>query len=94
MNRADFAFWLAVGGALCWAVCFWWMHRISERQEALLRELTEQSRRIEQLAREEHALIQDVHPTVGKIHDDMSQVKAAVDEKRLDERRLDASSEQ
>jgi hypothetical protein len=31
------------------------MHRISERQKALLRELTEQSRRIEQLLPEERA---------------------------------------
>jgi cell division protein FtsB len=74
-------FWLSLVGLLCWPVCFWWMHRISERQESLLRELTEQSRRIEQLSREEHALIEEVHPKVGKIHDDITQVKAAVDDK-------------
>jgi hypothetical protein len=40
-----------------------------------------------------------VHPKVGKIHDDMSQVKAAVDQRQIDQRRpdekrLDPSSEQ
>jgi cell division protein FtsB len=82
-------FWLSLAGLLCWPVCFWWMHRISERQEALLRELTEQSRRIEQLSREEHALIEEVHPKVGKIHDDITMVKAAVNEKQHDQNQLD-----
>jgi hypothetical protein len=34
------------------------------------------------------------HPKVGKIHDDMSQVKAAVDQRQLDERQHHASSDQ
>jgi hypothetical protein len=28
--------WLGTG---CWVVCFWWMHRLSSRQEMMLREL-------------------------------------------------------
>jgi cell division protein FtsB len=87
-------FWLSLAALLCWPVCFWWMHRISERQEALLRELAEQSRHIEELSREEHDLIEEVHPKVGEIHDEINQVKAAVNEKQLDEKRPDASSEQ
>jgi hypothetical protein len=78
MNRADFAFWLAVGGALCWAVCFWWMHRISTTQNRLLRELREQGKRIELLSQEEHDLIQEVHPQVGDIKAKVKEVAAEV----------------
>ena len=46
---------------VCWIVCFWWMHRISSRQNATLEELHQVTRRIEQVARSEHDLIQDVH---------------------------------
>jgi hypothetical protein len=43
---------LALGciGIVCWAVCFWWMHRISSRQDALLEELREVTIRIEKLS--------------------------------------------
>src|SRR5438034_1215035 len=34
-------------GLICWCVCFWWMHRISARQDALLKELHEITTRIE-----------------------------------------------
>src|SRR5262249_39083868 len=51
---------LSCVGILCWAVCFWWMHRISSRQDALLEELHEMTRRIEKLSRREHDLISDV----------------------------------
>ncbi|HEY6070702.1 MAG TPA: hypothetical protein VIU85_04935, partial [Chthoniobacterales bacterium] len=54
-------------GIACWGVCFWWMHRISSRQDALLKELHEMTERIEHLSKEEHELIRDVHPKVGEI---------------------------
>jgi len=44
-------------GTLCWIVCFWWMHRISARQNATLEELHEMTARIEKLSRAEHDLI-------------------------------------
>ena len=72
--------WLAIVGTACWAVCFWWMHRISSRQDALLRELREQGQRIEALSQTEHDLIQEVHPAVDKIKEDVEQVAAAVAE--------------
>ena len=69
---------LAWVGTACWVVCFWWMHRISKRQDALLREMSEQNDRIEQLSREERDLIDEVHPKVGEIRDHVSEVKAAL----------------
>jgi hypothetical protein len=39
------AYWITGGltwlGTAAWVVCFWWMHRISARQDALLIELRE-----------------------------------------------------
>ncbi|HET7464863.1 MAG TPA: hypothetical protein VFJ82_26710 [Longimicrobium sp.] len=74
MNLAQIAFWMTVLGTVCWGVCFWWMHRISSRQDMLLHELREQGRRIEKLSREEHQLIREVHPQVGEIRDSLQAV--------------------
>ena len=74
MDYASLAFWMTVLGTLCWALCFWWMHRISSRQDTLLVELREQGRRIEVLSREEHALIREVHPQVGEIRESIQAV--------------------
>jgi hypothetical protein len=71
-------FWLTVISAACWLVCFWWMHRISTRQDALLAELREQTNRIEQLSKTEHDLIREVHPQVGKIKKVVEEVAADV----------------
>ena len=70
--------WLTVGGAGCWVACFWWMYRISSRQDAMLHELREQGQRIEKLSKVEHDLIKDVHPAVHDIKQDVAQVAAAV----------------
>ncbi len=51
-------------GLICWCVCFWWMHRISARQDALLKELHDITTRIEGLSKAEHDMIRDVHPKV------------------------------
>jgi hypothetical protein len=75
--RDVLAFFTIVGAA-CWAVCFWWMWRISSRQDALLHELREQGQRIEKLSRVEHDLIKEVHPAVQDIKSDVSDVAAAV----------------
>jgi hypothetical protein len=80
---AQIAFWLTVIGTVCWPICFWWMHRISSRQDALLNELREQGQRIEGLSKEEHQLIKDVHPAVGKIQDDVADVKSTVKKREL-----------
>ena len=65
---------LAVFGALCWPICFVWMHRISCRQEEMLRDLNEQTRRIENLSRAEHELIKEVHPQVEEIKDGVKEL--------------------
>jgi hypothetical protein len=67
--------WIGIG---CWLVCFWWMHRISSRQDAMLKELHEVTQRIEQLSKAEHDLIKDVHPKVSEIKEHVENVAEAV----------------
>jgi predicted transcriptional regulator len=69
---------LAWIGTACWVVCFWWMHKISSRQDSLLGELNEMAQRIENLSRAEHELIQEVHPQVGAIKEHIETVAEAV----------------
>ena len=70
-----FLTWAGLG---CWCVCFWWMHRISSRQDSMLKELHEMTERIEQLSKEGHELMRDVHPQVGAIKEHVETVKDAV----------------
>ena len=72
------AFVLGCIGTVCWAVCFWWMHRISSRQDAMLEELREVTTRIEKLSRAEHDLISDVHPQVSEIKEQVENVRQVV----------------
>jgi hypothetical protein len=65
-------------GLICSCVCFWWMHRISARQDALLKELHEITTRIERFSRAEHDLIRDVHPKVHEIKEHVENVPEAV----------------
>jgi len=65
-------------GTVCWVVCFWWMHRISSRQDAMLEELHEMTKRIETLSRAEHDLISDVHPQVSEIKEQVQNVREVV----------------
>ena len=60
MDQATIADWLTWVGTGAWVICFWWMHRISSRQDALLEELRE-------LARTQHDILREVHPDVGEI---------------------------
>ena len=69
-------------GTLCWIVCFWWMHRISSRQNAVLEELREVTTRIEKLSQAEHDLIKDVHPQVSEIKEHVQDVKEVVSPER------------
>jgi hypothetical protein len=78
MDKAELAFWMTGVGTLCWIVCFWWMHRISSRQDALLKQLHDQSRRIERLSKAEHDLIKEVHPQVNEIKEGVNEVAEAV----------------
>lgn len=59
----------------CWGICFWWMHRISQRQDALLQQLQAQAHRIEDVSKEEHEILKELRPAVQKIEEDVDQVK-------------------
>jgi len=63
----------------CWAVCFWWMHRISQRQNIMLEELQEQAHSIEELSREEREILKELHPTVQKIDENVDKVKESTE---------------
>ena len=77
-NFEAMAFVLGCIGTVCWAVCFWWMHRISSRQDAMLEELHEVTTRIEKLSRAEHDLIRDMHPQVSEIKEHVEDVREVV----------------
>lgn len=77
-NFEVMAFALGCIGTVCWAVCFWWMHRISSRQDAMLQELHEMATRIEKLSQAEHDLISDVHPRVNEIKEHVQNVEEVV----------------
>ena len=65
-------------GTACWGVCFWWMHRLSARQEMMLKELHDVTKRIEKLSKAEHDLIREVHPKVDEIMESVKDVSVAV----------------
>ena len=80
MNENALAFWMTVIGTVCWGVCFWWMNRLSRKQNALLDQLREQGKRIEKLSKIEHDLIKEVHPQVNEIKEGMDEMIAVVKE--------------
>jgi hypothetical protein len=60
MAQETIGYVLAWVGTGAWVICFWWMYRISARQDALLTELKE-------LAKTQHDILREVHPDVGEI---------------------------
>jgi hypothetical protein len=78
---------LAWVGTACWAICFWWMHRLSSRQEMMLKELHDVTKRIEKLSKAEHDLISEVHPKVEEIKESVKEVSDAVSEQKTSPRR-------
>jgi hypothetical protein len=78
MNIQTAALALGWVGIACWLVCFWWMHRISSRQDTMLKELNQMMKRIEGLSRAEHDLIREVHPKVAEIKEKVDDVADAV----------------
>jgi hypothetical protein len=79
-GKMTIAILLAWVGTACWVVCFWWMHRLSSRQEMMLKELHDVTKRIEKLSKAEHDLIQEVHPKVEEIKESVKDVSAKVSE--------------
>jgi len=80
MERNAVTFWMTLTGTVCWGFCFWWMYRISDKQNHLLDQLRDQGKRIEKLSKIEHDLIKEVHPQVGEIKEGMDEMIAAVKE--------------
>jgi hypothetical protein len=80
LDTNTLSFWMTLAGTVCWGVCFWWMHRLSTKQNALLVQLREQSMRIEKLSKIEHDLIKEVHPQVNEIKEGMEEMIAVVKE--------------
>jgi len=80
MTRSSLYFWMTLAGTLCWGVCFWWMRRLSIKQNSLLDQLHEQGQRIEKLSKVEHDLIKEVHPQVNEIKEGMDEMMAVVKE--------------
>jgi len=63
---------IAVLGLVCWQICFWWMHRISSRQNTVLEQLRSQTHRIESVSKEEHDILKELNPVVQKIEETVS----------------------
>ena len=84
MNKDSLSFWMTLAGTICWGVCFWWMHRISAKQNYLLKQLGEQGKRIEKLSRLEHDLIKEVQPQVNEIKEGMDEMIATAKEPQED----------
>ena len=80
MDKNAAAFWMTAVGTACWVACFWWMYRISKKQNSMLDRIGEQGRRIEKLSKVEHDLIKEVHPKVGEIKEGIDEMIAAVKE--------------
>ena len=70
--------WITATNLGCWAACYWWMHRISSRQQVVLEQLTSQAHRIEEISRQEHALLAQVHPNVEAIQKGVDEVSEKV----------------
>jgi hypothetical protein len=85
MEQGIAAFGMSVAGTVCWGICFWWMGRISAKQNHLMDQLREQGRRIEMLSRVEHDLIKEVHPQVGEIKEGMNEIITAVKKNAADQ---------
>jgi len=64
---------------VCWGICFWWMHRISSRQDATLKQLQKQARRIEDISEAEHEILSDLHPSVQKIEKGVDEVSEKIE---------------
>ena len=82
MNENGLAFWMTLTGTICWGFCFWWMRRISIKQNFLLDPALPRTRQAdrETFPKIEHDLIKEVHPQVGEIKEGMDEMIAVVKE--------------
>jgi signal transduction histidine kinase len=80
MTLTGLGFILTALGTGAWVVCFWWMHRISSRQDGMLAELREQAVELAKLNRTESEVLQEVRPEVGEIYESLGEVSEKVEE--------------
>jgi hypothetical protein len=59
--------WLELFSAACWPVCFWWMHRISKKQNAMLADLDAQQKKVREISDEGREIIKEIEPKVKKV---------------------------
>src|SRR5215469_18175964 len=78
----QFLQWASFVDIACWCACFWWMHRISTRQNAVLDQLRKQAERIERVSKEEHRILTELHPSVEAIEEGINQVSEQVSEEK------------
>ena len=69
---------VTVADIFCWGICFWWMHRISTRQNAVLDQLNRQASRIKEVSEEGHAILSEVQPNVEAIQKGVDEVAEKV----------------
>ncbi|HMJ06261.1 MAG TPA: hypothetical protein VK474_08390 [Chthoniobacterales bacterium] len=69
---------VTVADIFCWGVCFWWMHRISTRQNAVLEQLNQQAKGIKKVSEEGHAMLSEVQPNVQAIQKGVDEVAEKV----------------
>lgn len=55
------------------------MHRISSSQNATLKQLQRQARRIEEVSKAEHEILSDLHPSVQKIEKGVDEVSGKIE---------------
>jgi hypothetical protein len=70
INQGIIAYWLTWVGTGAWVICFWWMHRISTRQDAMLAELRE-------LAQTQHDILREVRPDIDEIKEHIVEEQGA-----------------
>ena len=70
--------WMSIFDTLCWPICFFIMYRLYVRQNAVLKQLQDQAKRIEEFSKTEHDLIREVHPQVHQIKKELDEVADTV----------------
>jgi septal ring factor EnvC (AmiA/AmiB activator) len=80
MSREDVTYVVALLDLVCWLGCFACMFALSKKQNKMLDEIRDQGRRIEELSKKEHDLIQEVHPQVKDIKADVANMNSKVDQ--------------
>lgn len=65
--------WLELFNAACWPVCFWWMHRISSKQNAMLADLHAQQQKVREISDEGREIIKELEPKVKKVAERIEQ---------------------